>query len=73
MLRSRPLAAACFACLAFGAAAAVSRAQGTPIFTEDQKILASDGVADDWYGVSTDVSGNLLIVGAMDVDGPGGE
>ncbi len=50
----------------------VALAQGTPIFTEDQKILASDGAAGDQLGYSVGVSDDLLIVSAYLTDGPGG-
>jgi FG-GAP repeat len=75
MLPSRSLAATGFACLALSAAAAVSHAQDTPIFIEDQKILASDGAAGDHLGRlgSSGLHNDLLIVGAPRVDGPSGE
>jgi hypothetical protein len=49
-------------------------ADETPIFTEDQKILASDGVAGDRLGRigTSGIWENLLIIGASGVDGPGG-
>ncbi len=69
-----PVAAACWICLALAAATPNVRAQGTPIFTEDQKILASDGEAGDYLGrMSTSaIHDDLLILGAPREDGPGG-
>ncbi len=74
MRPKNPFAVACFTCLAFAAFAVPSLAQGTPIFTEDQKILASDGEAGDWFGFigPSGLHDDLLIVGATDVDGSGG-
>jgi hypothetical protein len=49
-------------------------ADETPIFTEDQKILASDGAAGDNFGQigPSGIHGDLLVLGAPRVDGPGG-
>jgi FG-GAP repeat len=74
MLPPRPLAAACFACLALSAAAAVSRAQGTPIFTQDQTIFPSDGADWDHFGHigPSAIHDDLMIIGAARFDGPAG-
>jgi hypothetical protein len=49
-------------------------ADETPIFTEDQKILASDGAAGDNFGRigPSGIHGDNFIIGAPRVDGPGG-
>ena len=40
-------------------------------WTEGQKVLASDGVAGDWFGRSVGLDGDLLVVGAYGVDAVG--
>jgi hypothetical protein len=49
-------------------------ADETPIFTEDQKILASDGAAGDNFGLigPSGIHGDKFIIGAPRFDGPGG-
>ena len=39
--------------------------------TEDAKLTASDGAADDWFGYSVSVSGDTAVVGARILDWPG--
>ncbi len=34
------------------------------VWTEQQKLVASDGAGDDWFGVSVSVSGDTAVVGA---------
>jgi hypothetical protein len=40
-------------------------------WVEEQKLLASDGAADDWFGQSVSVSGNVAVVGAEGDDDNG--
>ena len=35
------------------------------IWVEEQKLLASDGASDDWFGDSVSISGNVALVGAL--------
>jgi uncharacterized repeat protein (TIGR01451 family) len=42
------------------------------IWSEQQKLLASDGASSDHFGVSVSVSGDTVIAGANDDDNPGG-
>ena len=41
-------------------------------WTEQQKLLASDGAAGDYFGFSVSVSGDTVVVGASLDDTPGG-
>ena len=41
-------------------------------WTEQQKLLASDGAADDFFGISASVSGDTVVVGAYGDDTPAG-
>jgi hypothetical protein len=45
---------------------------GRAQWAEEQKLLASDGVAGDFYGWSVDVSGDVALVGAWGDDDAGG-
>jgi hypothetical protein len=55
-----------------GAAYIFSRDQGgTDNWGQVQKLLASDGVHDDYFGYSVAIEGNLAIVGVEYDDGPG--
>ncbi len=69
-----PVSAACWTCLVFASVTTNVHAQGTPISTKDQKILASDGVTGDQRGAvgTSAIWDDLLIIGAPWVDGPGG-
>jgi len=44
---------------------------GTAWWTEQAKLLASDGVAGDWFGCSVSIDGDYAIVGAFGDDGNG--
>jgi fibronectin type 3 domain-containing protein len=48
----------------FAGAAYVFRRGGDGSWTQEQKLLAADGVAFDFFGIAVSVSGNLAIVGA---------
>jgi len=39
------------------------------VWTEEQKLTASDGAANDWFGISVSVSGDTALVGANQDDG----
>jgi FG-GAP repeat len=67
-----PSALTCCACLAMSPLTASALAQDTPIFTEDQKILASDGTGSDLFGLAVSIHRNRLIVGGPFLDGPAG-
>ena len=41
-------------------------------WTEQQKLLASDGAAGDWFGYSVSASGDTAVAGAARHDAPGG-
>ncbi len=74
-MHPRHLAAACCVLsLALGGHAPIACGDETPIFTEDQKILASDGAAGDYLGrmSASAIHDDLLILGAPREDGPGG-
>jgi len=57
----------CF--VAFSTAPSTSYAQCTPI--EDEKLVASDGAADDYFGYSVGVSGIHAVIGAHQDDDSG--
>ena len=52
-----------------GSAYVYRRVDGS--WVEEQKLVASDGTADDWYGVSVSISGNVAVVGAYRDDDHG--
>jgi hypothetical protein len=41
-------------------------------FSQTKKLLASDGVADDWFGRSVSNSGDVVVVGAVGDDSNSG-
>ena len=41
-------------------------------WTEQQKLVASDGAASDFFGISASISGDTVVVGAYAADTPGG-
>ena len=45
----------------------VGDAQGN--WTEEQKLVASDGMAGDWFGISVSMSGDVVMVSARGADG----
>jgi hypothetical protein len=38
------------------------------VWTQQQKLLASDAISEDWFGYSVGISGNTIVVGAMNED-----
>lgn len=46
---------------------------GTMIWNEEQMLIASDAEADDWFGRSVSMSGDLIVVGAYANDDDGDE
>jgi hypothetical protein len=40
-------------------------------WTQQSKLIASDGVLDDWFGVAVDIDGDSAVVGAQSTHGPG--
>jgi hypothetical protein len=42
-------------------------------WVQEQKLLASDGAASDWFGESVSISGNVALVGAVEDDDNGDE
>ena len=47
-----------------GSAYVYSSADGITAWTQQSKLLASDGSANDWFGTSVSVYGNIIVVGA---------
>ena len=47
------------------------RSKPDPGWSQQQKLIASDGAAGDWFGQSVSISGDLVIVGAQQDDDKG--